>query len=226
MRLASVNLNKRLGNPVACARLAAWLEQQHVDVLVAQEAWKPADRRPGSLEGFQMIGGDDRLCAWIARPWMRPQVSRPADAVQRVELSWLVVLNVYLDAYARAARAAELVRLRRLVEAEAGRPVLVIGDFNLAPRPEDGRYDGLPSSFNSNVDRTPFVELLTKAWLTDCTSEPAPTQYSLSRTVRGKVSEFRCDLVLLSDYLCSSVRVAYDHSVRAGDAGSPTTQPC
>ncbi|MGH8901042.1 MAG: hypothetical protein ACRDYA_05015 [Egibacteraceae bacterium] len=38
MRLASVNLNKRLGNPAASARLAAWLEQQHVDVLVAQEA--------------------------------------------------------------------------------------------------------------------------------------------------------------------------------------------
>ncbi|MGH8901040.1 MAG: hypothetical protein ACRDYA_05005 [Egibacteraceae bacterium] len=145
-------------------------------------------------------------------------MSRPADAVQRVELSWLVVLNVYLDAYARAARAAELVRLRRLLEAEAERPVLVIGDFNLAPRPEDGRYDGLPSSFNSDVDRTPFVELLATAGLIDCAAEPAPAQYSLSRMVRGKVSEFRCDLALLSDYLCPSVRVAYDHSVRAGDA--------
>lgn len=187
-------------------------------MLVAQEAWKPANRGPVPLEGFQVIGGDGRLCAWITEPWTRPQVSRPAEAVQRVELSWLVILNVYLDAYARAARAAELVRLRRLLEAEAERPVLVVGDFNLAPRPGDGRYDGLPSSFNSDVDRTPFVELLATAGLIDCTAEPAPAQYSLTRMVRGKISEFRCDLALLSDYLRPSVRVAYDHSVRAGDA--------
>lgn len=219
MRLASVNLNKRLGNPAARARLTAWLEQQRVDVLVAQEPWKPAHRGSVSLERFQTIGGDGRLCAWIAEPWMLPQVSRPANAVQRIELSWLVVFNVYLDAYARATRATELVRLRGLLEAEAGRPALVVGDFNLAPRPEDGRYDGLPSFFNSNVDRMPFVELLATAGLTDCTAGLAPAQYSLTRVVRGKIAEFRCDLALLSDYLCPSVRVAYDHSVRAGDGG-------
>ncbi|MGH3755944.1 MAG: methyltransferase domain-containing protein, partial [Pseudonocardiaceae bacterium] len=106
-----------------------------------------------------------------------------------------------------------------LVEAEDGRPVLVAGDFNLAPRPEDGRCDGLPSSFNSDVDRIPFIELLARTGLVDCTAEPAPVQYSLWRMVGGKVSEFRCDLVLLADCLRPSVRVAYDTSVRASQAG-------
>ncbi|MGH8909907.1 MAG: hypothetical protein ACRD0K_26280, partial [Egibacteraceae bacterium] len=63
MRLASVNLSRRLGNPAACARLTAWLARQRVDVLVAQEPWRPADREAVPIEGFQTIGGDGRLCA-------------------------------------------------------------------------------------------------------------------------------------------------------------------
>jgi hypothetical protein len=66
MRLASVNLNKRLGNLAACARLTAWLEQQRVDVLVAQEPWKAATVGPSRSRGFRRSAGDSRLCAWIA----------------------------------------------------------------------------------------------------------------------------------------------------------------
>ncbi len=40
MRLASVNLNKRLGNPAPRATLTAWLSRHGVDMLLAQEPWK------------------------------------------------------------------------------------------------------------------------------------------------------------------------------------------
>jgi len=218
VRLASINLNKRLGNLAAHAGLTAWLRNHRVDVLVAQEPWKPIDREPILLEGFQAIGGDGGLFAWIAEGWILSKADRLDTVVQRIELDWLVVFNVYLDASTRGNRAAQLVRLRQLVEAEDGRPVLLVGDFNLAPRPDDGRYDGVPSVFNTDVDRAPFVELLARTGLVDCTAGPAPTQYTFSRMLRGRLSEFRCDLALISDYLHPSLNVAYDHSVRVGGA--------
>ncbi len=158
-------------------------------MLVAQEPWKPANREPLPLEGFRTVGGDSRLFTWIGERRTLPPASRLEDVTQRIELGWLVVFNTYLDAYAQATRADQLARLRRLVEAEDGRPVLVIGDFNLAPRPEDGRYDGRPSIFNAEIDRAPFGALLAETGLVDCTAEPAPIQYSFSRKVRGKSSE-------------------------------------
>ncbi|MGH8897605.1 MAG: endonuclease/exonuclease/phosphatase family protein [Egibacteraceae bacterium] len=124
--------------------------------------------------------------------WRTPDAAtgepaRGCHAADRAGLAGGV--NTYLDAYAQATRADQLARLRRLVEAEDGRPVLVIGDFNLAPRPEDGRYDGRPSIFNAEIDRAPFGALLAETGLVDCTAEPAPIQYSFSRKVRGKSSE-------------------------------------
>lgn len=217
MRLASINLNKRLGNPDVRVRLTTWLRSRKVDVLLVQESWRPQKRAPVMLGGYQPLGGDETLFAWAAENWEVPVIRRVAAFAQRLELGYLVVLNAYLDAYARQKRAAQLTWLRKFVEAEDGHPLLLTGDFNLAPRLRDGQYDGRDSTFNSETDRAPLRDLLASGGLVDTTADTASLEYSITRTVQGRSSQFRCDLALLSDYLYPSVTVAYDHTSRAGD---------
>lgn len=216
MRLASINLNKRLGNPTARGKLTAWLHHHRVDVLVAQEPWKPIDRAPLDLVGFKPVGGDGNLFCWIAERFATPPVSRPDSFVQRVELAWLVVCNTYLDCGSTAARASQLGRLRKIITAEHGRPALVCGDFNLAPRPVDGLNNGRPSTFNSATDRVPLAELIAGAGLIDATASDPP-QFTIERQQSGIPSRFRCDLALVPDHLLPGVTVRYDHATRAGE---------
>ncbi len=213
MRLASINLNKRLGNPAVRGKLAGWLQEWRVDVLIAQEPWKPPGRDPLSVTGFRHVSGDSRLSAWIAECWETPPSSRPLCFAQRIELSWLVVLNVYLDAYAGAIRSAQLAELADILAVEDGRPVITVGDFNLAPRPADGLNDGQPSSFNNATDRLPFQRLMDAAGLADATAD-MPPQFTVVRQRSGKLTQFRCDLALIPRHLASGVVVAYDHRTR------------
>jgi SAM-dependent methyltransferase len=216
VRLASINLNKRLGNPAARARLTLWLQQHRVDVLLAQESWKPVNRPPIDLAGFTPGGGDGNLFCWIAERFAAPPVSRPESFVQRLEMAWLVVCNTYLDCGSTTARASQLGRLRKVVTAEPGRPTLACGDFNLAPRPVDGLSNGRPSTFNSATDRAPLAELLAEAGLVDATASDPP-EFTIERQQSGGPSQFRCDLTLASDHLLPAVAVRYDHATRTGE---------
>ncbi|MGH3937153.1 MAG: methyltransferase domain-containing protein [Pseudonocardiaceae bacterium] len=216
MRLASINLNKRLGNPAARAKLTAWLHHHHVDVLVAQEPWKPVNRTAINLAGYRPVDGDGDLFCWSAERLAIPPVSRPDSFVQRLELGWLVVYNTYLDSGSTTSRRHQLCRLQEIIVAENGRPVLSCGDFNLAPRPIDGLHNGRPSKFNNTTDRTPFAELLINSGLVDATAAE-PAQFTIERQWQGMHSRFRCDLALVPDHLLPMVNVRYNHSTRASE---------
>ncbi|MFF0220075.1 methyltransferase domain-containing protein [Streptomyces vinaceus] len=216
MLLASINLDKRLGADGPRARFAAWLRAHDVAVIVAQEPYKPADRRPPLLPGYVFAGGDGHLATWVREDIATPAVSAPTGWAQRVELGWLTVLQVHLDAYTSAARTAQLGELAALAAAEGGRPLLICGDFNLAPRPQDGLYDGEVSGFTADTERKALLHLLQTAWLVDTTSTGAEAEFTFERLFTGKLSRFRCDLALLSDHLAASVTVAARHEVRTG----------
>jgi Methyltransferase domain/Endonuclease/Exonuclease/phosphatase family len=215
VRLASINLNKRLGNPAVRTKLSVWLHHHQVDVLVAQEPWKPIGRDPIDLAGFRMIGGDGDLFCWITERFATPSLSRPDSFVQRLELAWLVVCNTYLDCGSNATRGGQLDLLKKIIAAERGRPTLVCGDFNLAPRPVDGLNNGRPSTFNNATDRTPLAALLAETGLVDTTATDPP-QFTFERRQSGVPSQFRCDLALAPDHLRPMVPVRYDHTPRLG----------
>ncbi|MEU6487303.1 endonuclease/exonuclease/phosphatase family protein [Streptomyces sp. NPDC046887] len=215
--LASVNLNKRLGATGARSNVAAWLREHGVEIVLAQEPFKPADRTPPVLAGFTFAGGDGRLATWAGENLALPTVSSPAPWVQRVELEWLVILHVHLDAYAGVSRAAQLAELAAMAVAEQGRPLLVCGDFNLAPRPADGLFGEEASAFTSEVERTVLRQLLRVGGLVDTTAEEAPV-FTFERAFHGRPTHFRCDLALLSDHLTTATVVTVDSSVRSGPA--------
>ncbi|MFD8258742.1 endonuclease/exonuclease/phosphatase family protein [Streptomyces griseoluteus] len=225
MMFASINLNKRLGADGARARFAARLRSRDVAVVVSQEPYKPADRRPPVLPGYVFAGGDGRLAAWVREDIRVPVVSAPADWAQRLELGWLTVVQVHLDAYTSTARASQLVDLASMAAGERGRPLLICGDFNLAPRPEDGVYGDEVSGFTADAERKALEQLLDSAALVDTTrGEGAPT-FTVERMFSGRLSRFRCDLALLSGHLVSETLVIADSVVRVGEQ-SRITPPC
>ncbi|MEU8445511.1 methyltransferase domain-containing protein [Streptomyces microflavus] len=217
MLLASVNLNKRLGASGARTNLAAWLREHGVKIVLAQEPFKPADRTTPALGGFACAGGDGHLAAWVSEDLAPPAVSSPAPWVQRVELEWLVVLQVHLDPYTSASRAAQLAELAAMATAEKGRPLLVCGDFNLAPRPADGLFGEETSTFTTKAERQALQQLTRAASLVDTTADEGPV-FTFERVFNGKPSRFRCDLALLSDYLTATTSVIADASTRNGPA--------
>jgi endonuclease/exonuclease/phosphatase family metal-dependent hydrolase len=216
LRLASLNLNKRLRTTAARARLNAWLHERNVDVLAAQETWKTEDGIAVTVDGYHHIGGDAQLSAWVRERWTPMPITRPEAFLQRIELGWLGVFNTYLDAYAGATRVAQLRRLRELTLGERGRPMLLIGDFNLAPRAADGCFGEEPSSFNGESERATLRDLVTSARLVDTTAADIP-EFTFVRVVNGQVSRFRCDLALLSDHLQGETMIIYDHAPRASE---------
>jgi hypothetical protein len=216
MRVASLNLNKRLGNASARSRLLRWLAMHEVSLVLTQEPY-PVDAKPPSLDGLRPVGGSHQVFAWIAECLEPPSCASVRGWWQRLELGYLAVHNVYLDPYSRRRRADQIEELHDVLLAEPGRPVLIVGDFNLAPRLEDGRFDGKASRFNSEVDRAPFRQLLAVAALQDLTRGPSDVQYTVVKRHRGRYSEFRCDLALASDYMAPTIVAKYDHRTRMGE---------
>ncbi|MFC9595810.1 methyltransferase domain-containing protein [Streptomyces sp. NPDC056944] len=215
MLLASVNLNKRLGAAGARSNLAAWLREHGVKAVLAQEPFKPADRTPPVLGGFTFAGGDGHLAVWISEDLAPPTVSSPHTWVQRIDLEWLLILQVHLDAYASSSRTAQLTELAAMAAAETGRPLLVCGDFNLAPRPEDGLFGEEASTFTTDAERETLKQLIRESGLVDTTAEETPA-FTFERVFAGKPSRFRCDLALLSDHLTATASVTPDASARTG----------
>lgn len=215
MLLASVNLNQRLGAAAPRSALTAWLREHGVKVVLAQEPFKPADRTPPVLGGFTFAGGDGHLAAWISEDLVPPAASSPRTWVQRIELEWLVVLQVHLDAHSGASRRAQLAELASMAAAEDGRPLLVCGDFNLAPRPEDGLFGEEASTFTTDMERRVLRQLTQAAGLVDTTAETPPA-FTFERVRSGRRSRFRCDIALLSDHLAATATITPDATVRTG----------
>jgi len=218
MRVISVNLNKRLGNSSARRKFCDWLESQNVDVVLAQE---PV-RKGASLDGidipdYQLIDGDDRVAAWVRIDRDVPEFTRPLPFCQKLKIGYLAVYNCYFDAYKQTIRARQLENLRSIVGGSPESSVLIVGDFNLAPNPEDGIFGESPSTFNSQVDRRPFEELISDAKLVDLQSNLTQEKFTVVRRIREKDIKFRCDLALISQHIAPQTKVIYDHSPRVGE---------
>ncbi len=211
MIVASVNAKKRLGAVGARERFGLWLERREVTLVMVQEGWRPGGSVPPSPRGMQFLEGDAELAAWISDGIGRPRVDRPEGWWQTAFVGDLAIHSVHLDPYGVARRVEQL---RILAERLPADDNVVLGDFNLAPRPVDGMYGTSPSRFTSARERRAFAELLTARELVDATAGDPP-EFTLSRLIRGSVSSFRCDLALVpASWPTTSVLAA--HETRTG----------
>lgn len=97
--LASINLRKCFNSQPMRARLGRWLVHNHVQIFFAQEPWKRPDSSGVIFADLIPIGGSGKVFAWIDSQLELPQHQLLERFWQRIELGYLVVYNVYLDAY-------------------------------------------------------------------------------------------------------------------------------
>ena len=223
MILASVNCNKRLGNAKALKRLEKFLVDNTVDVVVVQEPWTHKRTSPVDLLFYRPLGGNSRVFAWAREGYeiKSSQIIQPYW--QCLRAGYVLIHNVYLDAYKRITRGQQLTAIEEGIAKLEDRPHVIVGDFNLAPAPEDGLSGDSPSRFNGVEDREPFKRLLERHMLVDTTSKEngGKQEFTIARNISDIQIRFRCDLCLVSDYLFATraATVSYDHSTRAHSTG-------
>lgn len=215
--IASLNARKRLGSPDAFAKVKGWLEGIAPHVLLVQEPVANMNRMPQSIGSYESTGGNLRVSTW-SLPAVNVYSQMMAEYWQASTVGSLTVHNIYLDAYSRGRRAEQLRGVHRVLRESEGKYHILIGDFNIAPNRWDGLYDGRPSTFNGEADRTALREVIRDLRMVDLTPT-TPWPYTVDRTVRGRRVLFRCDLVLVTQKLAESARLTYDSQTRASDTG-------
>jgi hypothetical protein len=213
MLIASVNTNKRLGVARASGLFATWLRRREVELVLVQEAWR-GRKDQVLVPGMGFVAGDAELAVWVREGRATPQVERPAGWWQTVYVGAFALHSGHLDPYASAARVQQLNTLT--ADLAADRLNIALGDFNLAPRPLDGRFGNQFSTFTSVRERNAFARLLDSHGLLDSTATADP-EFTFSRTSRGVPSSFRCDLALIHASLAPS-RVTVCAETRTGPA--------
>ena len=216
MRLLSVNGNKRFFLGKYHKNVLAWLRRLDPDVVALQEPWVNRPAKWWKLQGYNLVGASDDVLVW-SKPSMSATVMEVEDHRVAFRAGPYEVHAVHLDPYESARRRDQLDQLRQKA-GNGDNPVVVLGDFNLAPRAEDGRYGDGPSTSTSTEERRAFAELIAAFGLRDATAENgAEPEFTFERMHEGQWSRGRCDLALLpADLDPDWTEAAYDHEVRLG----------
>jgi len=193
MRIVSVNLRKRL--PIATTLIEAWLEEVGCDLFVVQEPWNRGRTQAIELHCYKSVGGNTSVYSWLSRGFQPAEPSLLEECWQKINLGCLAIYNVYLPAKSRTGRVATLHGLRHEITHGKDRRLIILGDFNLAPNPEDGVYGRQISKWTGKVERLAFTSLLLDAHLIDMTSRDrvGQSEYTFERNSGGFRSAFRCD---------------------------------
>ena len=219
MRIASANLNKRLGSPDARARVESWLDAHKPDLFVSQEPFTLTNPRRPALKGFRMISSTPLVTCWAAEAAGYPKVLNHNDRWQEILIGNVVVHNIYLPDDSSKLRCQFLTQLADRLEHIARSGSVVLGDFNLAPRPDDGRFGMSASTFTKMSERRALSQLLDSVRMFDstCPATGVEPEFTFERTQKNQVSRFRCDLAIISENLRGLATTRYDHSVRTGN---------
>lgn len=215
--VASLNLNKKLGRAETAERVAGWLDRWRPDVFVVQEP--RLDRvNVQPLPGWILLGGNASVSAWV-RENVCGRQELVTDVCRRVWVRGPGIYNVYLDVYSAGNRARQLGEIEQAALGDGCQVRLVVGDFNIGPRLQDGLWNAHPSKFNSRTDRGALETLCASLHLVDLGAEYADEQWTHVKMRSDGVVQFRCDLALLTGTVANRARLEYDHTVREQPGG-------
>lgn len=214
LRIVSLNLSKRVNNMTVRAALQRWLARANPDILLLQEAARQTAQLPNIIFEMEFVSGDGNVACWsksqIARPLEKSDI--PAILVETKQFN---ICCTYLSAYSSKTRLKQIENLRNILS-NRSKSVILLGDFNLAPMPEDGRYGAEESKWTSVGERNMLQQLLTENCLVDLTSfiRLGEQHYTFERINKGKWTRFRCDLAFAPGG--DAFYAQYDHNVRRG----------
>jgi exonuclease III len=221
MRIVSANLNQRMWKARPRIQFESWLRHQAAVLVVAQEPFNQSRTERPPLNGYTLISTSPMISCWLAVNSPMPTVVEHDERWHEILLGNLSVHNVYLSPHSSKERENLLRSLNTSIAATRRCCSIVLGDFNLAPRPADGLFGEQPSKFTSAAERSALDQLLRSAGLVDVTCPPlnCEPEFTMERNQNGRKIRFRCDLALVSEALLDCVHISYDHSVREAGRG-------
>jgi exonuclease III len=220
LHIVSVNLSKKLRSTKNTHIIEKWLSDKNADLLFVQEPWERGRKEIVGIQSYLYLGGTDGIGTWIHKRYVPRCTELLKENWQKLTLDSLVIHNVYLSASSSKKRVELLEQLTTQISKEKSSPVLVVGDFNLAPDPEDGLFGKESSKFTSKKERDAFKLLLSTNCLIDSTASKSLEEtrvFTFEREMGGKKSCFRCDLALVNESVMDEMKVEYDHSARTGE---------
>ena len=219
IRIASINLQRGIKTRTALER---WLDAWKPDVLLVQEPCEQGHAPPPRVGEYKLLGGNGYVSAYACGTRGPAPAEHVGDRIQVLRVNRTTVFNAYFPSKSPGPRMALFQQLSREVSERAPANALVFGDFNMAPRPQDGRFGDDESTWTGAGERSAFQDLLKSRGLVDVYAEGAPTAepFTFERVNRGKTNRFRCDLVLASRKLCGPgmTTLNVDHETRLGSA--------
>lgn len=218
MRITSLNLRRGLYKNYET--VIKWIRNNKIDILFNQDPFSEFRSSFNYDIYCRPVGGNNKLYIWQSNNLYQIGLVKQDEFCQHAIVNDILIINLYLDSSSKKSiRANQLHRINYQIKSYLSNnkyPIIILGDFNLAPRPEDGLYDNEPSTWNSPMDRKPFFNLLSAHSLIDI-GEKVPG-FTYEKNNRGKLIQFRCDLCLVSESISDRIQLKYDHTVRKGQS--------
>ena len=205
MRIVSLNTNR------SAKRMFANIRNLNPDIILLQE-WTDhrKDRSELAMDYFPgLIVSSTRYLATISLRDFETLHSEDRVLITRHEGT--IVVNTYVPASGPGrVRREHLEHLSGILSTSEHKPNIIAGDFNLAPRLEDGWYGRDYSKYTTLGERSALAEIQESYCLTDMGSK-LQWEPTFERMNRGKMTRFRCDLALVSG---GRWKLTYDHKFR------------
>jgi len=219
VKIASVNLNKRAGSSAIREGLLRWLERVQPNLLLLQEPWSHAQKDSVEISGYNLLGGNHYVANYLRAGDPAAQSVPRTDRWLSVVVGRECIHTVYFPDTTPGAREKFFDVLAEQIHNQPQCQHLILGDFNMAPRPDDGLYGDQPSVWTGGSERRALQHLLTKNDLVDLyLLHPTADPFTFEKLNRGKMTRFRCDLALVDRDIAQreGTNLLIDHGTRRG----------
>jgi len=211
-----LNLKKRGRNRQVRSQVENMIHEHSVDLIFLQEAQSPRTSSEISFSGMEVVTSSTDLCVFArngTENTIKVVLSTPFAVT--VLVGRTAFTNVHLSPYSSSERTQQLEILREQLSNIFEDRHFVTGDFNLAPRSQDGMSNGRPSTWSGAKERKALASLMSALDLEDVLAK-SPPEYTIVREIGGNKITFRCDLLLAPASETSKLSAKYIHSTRTG----------
>lgn len=196
-----------------------FLSQHMPSIVLVQEPCAHTQNADIAIDGYTFVEGNTNVSAYVSQAWSLAGVaSLVSDRWLTVDLGNTQLHNLYFPADSSAARSRFLETLIASTSADGDSQHIFCGDFNLAPRECDGLYGGEVSRFTSKKERRLLDEFCQKLGLVDLfVAHNRYIEFTYEKMNQGKLTQFRCDLCLVSRGLARKLSIETFHKTRSGE---------
>jgi len=208
-----MNINKRGNTLEKRFDFMTWLNIISPQIICLQEVCRSDVFMTNDFLTYKWVAGSHNSAIYL-----HDEIAyQNARATKNFSLLYLenksLIVSLYLSAYKSSERIRQLRFLSEQLDefsaTEDIENIIIMGDFNLAPREEDGLVNGNVSKFTSKKERNVFAAFLQQFDLRDLGINEG---FTIEKKNKRYHTQFRVDLALVHTKKESDAY--WDHSVR------------